>query len=259
VRDAPSDVLTGDVFAGELAPVEAPPRRRPGPALVRQALGTGLVAGTLPAAAVFAIYFAFNHHLAMPWIRIASWVAVYGPVVGVLLACSVQVLVLGFDRAGAVVPPLRVIANPVSAGCLGGALAGVLPGAVGVVVFGSYHGPFVGTSLIACGVIAGAVMVAAPLARRARRARIHAAGGRERPGGDRGVIAAATVIATLILVAVAVVIAPILVDGAFAEARGALATRGAAVGALVGAIGGGVVGVFIGLVIALGRSLRLPR
>jgi hypothetical protein len=253
VRDLPSDVLTGDVFAGELTPARSPSRTRSGPSLLRQAVGTGLVAGTVPAAAVFAIYFAFNHDLPMPWIRIASLVAVYGPVVGVMLACSVQALVLGFDRIAALARPLVAIANPVTAGSVAGAIAGVVPGAVGVVVFGSYHGPFVGTSLIACGVIAGSVMVAVPLARRARRART---GG---VGGDRGVIAAAAVIATLILAAVAAVIAPILVDGAFDEARGALATRGAAVGGLVGAIGGGIVGMFIGLVIALGRSLRLPR
>src|SRR5207245_7300729 len=110
--------------------------------------------------------------------------------------------------------------------------------------------PFVGTASIACALIAGSVMIAVPLARRARIARAPLARANHR------VIAAATVIATLILCAVAAVVAPIIVDGAFQEAQGALDEYGAIVGAVAGSLGGCVVGLYIGLVIAFGRVLH---
>jgi len=241
--------LEREVFAGELHSSRTPaPRSRP--RLVRAAVSTGAIAGTLPGAAVFAIYFVMNHATPMPWIRVATVLAVFAPIAGMMLATSIQLAVLGFDRLAQVGRGARVIANAAVAGGLGGAIAGVAPGAVGVLVFGSYHGPFVGTALIAFAVIGGSVMIAVPLALRARRA------GAPAHPDDRRTVALATAIATLILLAVAAVIAPILVDGAFARARGALATQGATVGSVTGAIGGAVVGLYIGMVIGLGRSLR---
>jgi hypothetical protein len=213
------------------------------------AFGNGIVAGLLPSAIVLAIYFFDNRDAPLPWVRIASILALYGPAVGVLLAVFCEALLMLTDRiARAGFVGLIVVFNPIVACTLAGILAGIAPGAIGVVVFGSYHGPFVGTGLIAFGLIGGAVMVAVPLAIRARRMR----------GAPRNtaVIAAATVIATVILCAVAAVIAPAIVGSAFAEARNSVEEHGGIVGAVAGAVGGGVCGVFIGIVIALGRSER---
>lgn len=248
--------LDADGFAGELTS-RAPPPRRPRPWVPRlgAAVRIGARAGLLPAIAVFAIYFLAHHARPMPWVRIASVLAIYGPAVGVLLAVFTEVFVMLLDRVARAGPGLVVIANPVTAGALGGALAGVVPGAVGVTVFGAYTGPYAGTGLIAGALIAGSMLVAVPLARRARRARWP-----RRPGArDHRVIAAAAAIATLILCAVAAVLAPVIVHSAFARTLGgSLAETGPIAGAIAGAIGGGVVGIFVGLVIAIGRSLRPP-
>jgi hypothetical protein len=251
--------LDADGFAGELTSLAPPrPARTLAPRLAA-AVRIGVRAGLLPAAAVFAIYFLAHHALPMPWVRIASVLAIYGPAVGVLLAVLTELLVIGLDRVARAGHGLVAVANPVTAGALAGALAGVIPGAVGVTVFGSYTGPFVGTGLIAGALITGSMLVAVPLARRARRERWPLLA--KAPDAREGrVIAAAAGIATLILCAVAAVIAPIIVHSAFARTlSGTLAETGPTVGAIAGAIGGGIVGIFVGLVIALGRSLRPPR
>jgi len=236
-----------DEFSGELRSLRAP--RRPSIWLPRliAAFRTGIVAGLFPSAIVLVLYFLANRDANLPWVRIASVLAVYGPGVGVSLAVMVEASTMIADRIARVGYGLRVIANPIVASTVAGVLAGIAPGAIGVVVFGSYHGPFVGTPLIAFGLIAGSVMVAAPLATRAR----HAHG----VPPNRAVIAVATVIATLVLCAVAAVIAPVIVGSAFAEAQSAVTDHGGVVGAVAGAIGGGVAGAFIGIVIAVGRTL----
>lgn len=251
--------LDADGFAGELTSLAPPRLPRAWIPRLGAAIRTGVRAGLVPAAEVFAIYFVSNHALAMPWVRIASLLAVYGPAVGVLLAVLTELFVMLFDRIARAGRGLVLVANPVTAGALGGTLAGIVPGAVGVTVFGSYTGPFVGTVLIAGALITGSMLVAVPLARRARRERWPRRTGAP-PARDDRVIAAAAVIATLILCAVAAVIAPIIVATAFAETvRGTLEETGPVVGAIAGAVGGGIVGLFVGLVIALGRSLRPPR
>ena len=232
----------GDAIAGELSPLVLPKGPPAWVARIGVALRIGIRAGFWPAAAVFLIYFALNHTAPLPWLKIAILLALYGPMVGVQLAVTVEALVMMFEWLG-----LRRSA-PVMAGGLGGALAGILPGAIGVSVFGSYHGPFVGTVLIALALISGSIMVAIPLARGARKARGLVA--------DNRAIATAAVISTLILCAIASVVAPIIVDAAFQRVRGAVAEQGARVGATAGVIGGGVVGIYVGLVIAIGRTLR---
>lgn len=236
-----------DDLAWELA-VPASTKRA---SIVRQrlvaAFGNGVLAGLIPSAIVLAIYFIQHHDAALPWIKIASILAVYGPGIGVLLAVLCEALTMLTDRIARVGYGLVVIANPVIACALGGVLAGIAPGAIGVVVFGSYRGPFVGTELIALGLISGSVMVAVPLAKRARRLR------NAKPNAL--VIGAATLIATAILCAVAAIIAPVIVGSAFAEARNGIEDYGGLIGAVAGAVGGGVVGVFIGIVIVFGRSL----
>ena len=247
--------LDADGFAGELTSLAPARRERAWVPRLGAAVRIGIRAGLVPSAAVFAIYFVAHHALPMPWVRIASVLAVYGPAVGVLLAVLTELFVMLFDRIARAGHGLAAVANPVTAGTLGGVLAGIVPGAVGVTVFGSYTGPFVGTVLIAGALITGSMLVAVPLARRARRARWPV----RPPAHDDRVIAAAAAIATLILCVVAAVIAPIIVATAFAETvRGTLEETGPVVGAIAGAVGGGIVGLFVGLVIALGRSLR-PR
>jgi hypothetical protein len=92
-------------------------------------------------------------------------------------------------------------------------------------------------------------MVAVPVARRARRVK----------GDDPLAIAAATLIATLILCAAAVVVTPLLVDSSFDQIRGALEEDGPVVGAVAGAAAGAIVGLYIGIVVAIGRVLRVRR
>ena len=241
----------GEAFAGELHSLLPAPRPRTWTPRIGAAIRTGIRAGFVPAAGVGLVYFLQNRDQPMPWLTIGSILVVYGPAVGILLAVLVEALVMIFDRIARLGFGLVAIANPVTAGALGGSLAGIAPGAVGVAVFGSYHGPFVGTPSIACGLITGAVMIAVPLARRARMARAPKAQSSKRA------IAMATIFATLILCAVAAVAAPIIVDGAFQEAQGAIDDYGSAIiGAVSGMLGGCVVGVYIGLVIAFGRVLH---
>jgi hypothetical protein len=215
---------------------------------IAAAFGNGVVAGLLPSAIVLAVYFFAHRDAPLPWVKIASILAIYGPGIGVLLAVFCEAFVMITDRIARAGYGLVVVCNPIVACTLAGLLAGIAPGAIGVIVFGSYHGPFVGTGLIAFGLISGAMMVALPLATRARTHR----------GAPRNmlVIAVATLIATVILCAVAAIVAPVIVGSAFAEARHSVEEHGGLVGAVAGAAGGGVVGVFIGIVIGVGRSLR---
>lgn len=235
-----------DDLAWELA---VPARARAstiGPRLA-SAFGNGVLAGLVPSAIVLVAYFLQHRDADLPWVKIASILAVYGPGVGVLLAVACEALTMATDRIARLGFGLVAIANPITACALGGVLAGIAPGAIGVIVFGSYRGPFVGTGLIAFGLIAGSVMVAVPLAARARRVR--------QAARNRLVIGASTLIATAILCAVAAVIAPVIVGSAFEEARNGIEDYGGLIGGVAGAIGGGVVGVFIGIVIAFSRSL----
>lgn len=215
---------------------------------MRAAFGTGVRAGALPGAVIGVVYFLANHDTDLPWLRIGSILAIYGPAVGILVATLIELFVLVFDRIARLGHRLHLVFNPIIAGGLGGAIAGIAPGIVAVVVFGGYHGPFAGTGLIAFGLISGSMMIAIPAARRARAAR-------QRARDDRA-IAAAAVIATLIVCAVAAVIAPMMVDAALARARTGVAATGPVIGTVSGLIAGGIAGIYIGLVITLGRVLR---
>jgi hypothetical protein len=212
------------------------------------AFRNGVLAGLVPSAIVLGTYFFQHHEADLPWVKIASILAVYGPGVGVLLAVFCEALMIATDRIARVGFGLVAIANPITACALGGLLSGIAPGAIGVLVFGSYRGPFVGTSLIAFGLIAGAVMVAVPLAVRARRLRE----ARKNPW----IIGGATLIATAILCGVAAIIAPVIVGTAFDAAREGVTVDeyGGLIGAVGGAVGGGVSGVFIGIVVIVARG-----
>lgn len=242
------DAELDEDFAGELRSVTRPHTAPAWIPRIRAAFGSGVIAGLVPSAIVLLIYFVDNRDAPLPWVTIASILAVYGPGVGVLLAVFVEVFVMLTDRIARIGYGAWLIANPVIAATIAGMLAGIAPGAIGVAVFGSYHGPFVGTGLIAFGMIGGALLVAVPLAIRARAARGVPA--------NLGVIGVSALIATAILCAVAAVIAPVIVGSAFEEARNSVEDHAWIVGGVAGCVGGGVVGVFIGIVIAFGRSLR---
>lgn len=247
MRELDLDAIAGQVTAAGERTERGALRSRYG-----AAVRIGVRAGLVPAIAVFLVYFIEHHAVPMPWARIAVLLAIYGPLIAVSLAVLTELFVAAFDRVARLGCGLVAIANPVTAGTLGGALAGVAPGAAGVVIFGSYTGPFVGTVLLTGALIAGAMLVAVPLARRARQARWPQA------RHDRVIIAAA-VLATLILCAVSAVVAPVIVASAFAQAMaGRLQTDGPMIGAVAGVLAGAIVGSFTGLVIAIGRSLQ-PR
>jgi len=229
-----------DGFAGELAPLwPGRPARKLDPRWGKCVRG-GMIAGGVPAVFLLLDYFLAHDDLDLPWLKIASLVAVLAPLSGLLLALFVEAAVVAFDRVGRAWWPLKLVANPMTAGAIGGALAGIAPGAVNVTTFGSYHGPFVGTVPLACTCIAGALLVVVPIARRC---------------GANGVIAG-LVIATVLLCAIAAVVAPLIVDSAFQQLQGELTTDGPIVGAACGVIGGGIMGVYVGLVIVVGRMVR---
>ncbi len=213
------------------------------------ALRSGVRAGVGPGVFVFVAYYLAHRELDMPWLKIATVLALYAPGVGITLALTVEALVMVVEQIVARVRWLVPVANSVVAAGLAGAICGVLPGAIGVVVFGGYRGPFVGTALIATSLMSGALLVAVPAARRARR---HT---QKQTAHDTRAVVVATLVATLILGAVAAVIAPLLVDGAFVRVAGEIDRHGATVGAVVGAMGGTILGLYIGLVIALARRV----
>lgn len=230
-----------EVLAWEMAALRVSTRRSETLARLGASMRGGAIAGFVPAAIVFVVYMIEAWEWGMPWLRIASVVAVFAPIAGLLLAGCVEVMVMWLDRVGRAWWPLRVVANPLMAGLVGGVIAGIGPGAVGVPVFGSYSGPFLGTAELACACIAAAALVVTPIARRSGVA------------GRRLVVA--VVLATVIAGGMAAVVAPVVVDAAFVEIGDALQTQGAMIGAGCGAIGGGFLGLYVGLVIVLGRVI----
>ncbi len=212
----------------------------------------GIIAGLVPAMILFGIYVIEAWEWGLPWLRIASVVAVYAPISGVLLAVCVELPIVWLDRVGAAWWPLRIVANPLAAGVIGGAFAGIAPGAFGVPVFGSYAAPFVGTAPLCCACIAAAALVILPIARRC---------------GVAAIPASPCMLATPISIArlAAAVLAPIVVDTAFVQVNNTLDQDGPIIGAACGAIGGAFLGLYVGLVVVLGRLVgmrigwRVPR
>ncbi len=71
------------------------------------AFRNGVLAGLVPSAIVLVLYFIDHRDAPLPWVRIASILAVYGPAVGVLLAVCCESLTMITDRiarAGSVRP-----------------------------------------------------------------------------------------------------------------------------------------------------------
>jgi hypothetical protein len=149
----------------------------------------------------------------------------------------VEVPIVWMDRAGDAWWPLRIVANPLVAGTVGGTLAGIAPGAFGVPVFGSYSGPFIGTAPLCGACIAAAALVVTPIA---RRSGVHRVG-------------LAMALATPIACGLAAIAAPVIVDTAFIQVNSTLDRDGPFIGAACGAIGGAFLGFYVGLVVVLGR------
>lgn len=256
--------MDSGVFAGELRPTAPVLARAARPPLIKQAIRTGAIAGAVPGAITFIDYFVENRGLDLPWFTLGTEVMCIAIAAGMFLAGAVQAAILGFDRIARIHRALVVIANPIVAGMLAGAIGGILPGSVAVSVLGAYHSPFLGTVPIALALIGGTTILIVPLTLRARRAR------HPKARGDRARVAIATMVATLVVGALAAVIAPIMVDVAFNRASpgGPMAgwvyrsaelpptvTR-ATIGAIGGSIGGLVLGLYVGIAVAIGRWLR---
>lgn len=233
-------MLEEEIFAWE-ATLQRPERVR-NPRWGRCMWG-GAIAGFVPAAILYAIYVAVAWDFALPWLQIGSMLAVFAPLAGMMLAVFVEGLVVATDRMRRAWWPLGLAANPLVAGVVGGALAGIAPGAVGVTVFGAYEGPFVGTAPLAAACITSALLVVWPIAKRC---------GAARPG-------MAIFLATIVLCAAAGMIAPVVVHVAFTEIGNELKTHGPLVGAGVGIVGGGTLGLYVGLVVVMGRLVSLVR
>jgi hypothetical protein len=237
-------------FAGEVsrrAPAKAPSVRL---ARARGTLAIGLRAGLVPSLAVLLIYYAMHHDAPVRWARLATFGLAYGTMVGLLLTFGVDLVSALFDRVARAGRWLAALCNPVTAGGIGGALAGVLPGLIATTSFHDIRGPFMGVPLIAGSLIAGSLLAAVPLAGRAHRER--------RPGGPtpRLRLLVATVVATAIAGLAWAIFSPILVAYAYAEAYGTVSPAGATAGMLAGSAGGAALGLYVGIVVAVGRGAR---
>lgn len=202
---------------------------------------------------LFAWYASANHHLPIPWLRTGILSVLTGLVTGAALGGGVQLLVGASQRVRGIA---RVIANPATAGALGGALASVLGGVMAVVVFGANRGPYVGTLESAAMLIAACASLATLLTADAMRG-----GGIPRiadlgPALVRVLIAAAIVSALAVAAAVAIV-PSVFEIGVFWTARAAIAAHGqVTVGVIVGVLVGAVFGMHLGLSIWLGTRAR---
>src|ERR1043165_2052749 len=111
-----------EVFAGELEPARRSRARSASGSRLRAACANGFIAGMFPASVVFTIYYVANHETDLPWVQIGSILAVFAPITGISLALFTELSLLAFDRIVAWWRPAVVLANPIVAVGLGGAL-----------------------------------------------------------------------------------------------------------------------------------------
>jgi hypothetical protein len=108
------------------------------------ACGLGALLGT-------ARYVALPGALGLDWTRMPLAIALFVLVAGISVGVCVGGSTLLAARRGARVPGLMV------AGALGGALAGVAPGILGIAGFGSLDAPYAGTANILGSTLVGAI------------------------------------------------------------------------------------------------------
>jgi hypothetical protein len=211
----------------------------------------GAICGLGPTLILFGWYAVQNRHLQLPWAQIGLIAALLGPFTGAALGGVVSLLIARSDRATGAA---RLIANPITAGLVGGAVTSILAGVFAISVFGSYRGPYVGTIESSAMLIAACFSLATLLTVDALRgSRIGGPVSDLIPAAGRVFVAA--IITTAVTAATAVALAPSLVStGIFWTARALLQTHGAVtIGCVLGISVGAIFGMHLGLSIWLGR------
>jgi hypothetical protein len=211
----------------------------------------GAICALGPTVVLVGWYFLTHRELPMPWMRIAGISVLLGAFTGAALGGCVQLLVAATDRSRGIA---RVIANPMTAGLVGGALASILAGVFAVAVFGAYRGPYIGTIEAAAMLIAACTSLATVLTMDARRG-TGAGSVRDLVPALVRVIGAALIVGALTL-CIAIAIAPSLfANGVFWTARYAILGHGTVtVGVVLGLLVGAIFGAHLGLSIWLGRK-----
>ena len=216
---------------------------------VRRAAWLGAVAALGPACILLGWYYAKHQALPLPWLKTMLITIVLAPFTGAAFGGAIRALIALSDRCAR----WRWLANPISAGVAGGAIASVVAGVFAVAVFGSYHGPYAGSveitvmTVVACTSLATLLAVEALRARRAPR------------GSDLMVAGLLVIVAAIATAAVTLIaarmLAPSLVrDGIFLYTkRLALEAGSILVGGALGAIVGAIVGLHLGITIQLAR------
>jgi len=221
--------------------------------LAARAARLGAICAIGPSLILAGWYYAQNRELPLPWVQIGLISALIGMFTGAALGGAVGLLSATFDRARGV---LRLVANPLTAGLLGGALTSVLAGIFAISVFGSYRGPYVGTLEASSMLVAVCFSLATVLTVDATRGAGQGAVSDLIPAAVRVIVAA--VITGMIAVGVAVLVVPSLFSvGMFWTARALISQHGQlAIGCVLGVSVGAIFGMHLGLSIWLGRRAR---
>jgi len=222
---------------------------------VRRAAWLGAIAAVGPACILLGWYYVQHQALPLPWLQTMLITIVLAPFTGAAFGGAVRALIALSDRCARG----RWLANPISAGVAGGAIASVVAGIFAVAVFGSYHGPYAGSLEITAMTVVACASLATLLAVDALR--MHRA-----PRGSDLIVASLLVILAAVATAVVTLIAarllaPSLVrDGIFLYTkRLALEAGGIRVGGALGAIVGAIVGLHLGITIQLARRFAASR
>ena len=218
--------------------------------LAGRAARLGAICAIGPTLILFGWYVAQNRQLPMPWAKIGAISALIGTFTGGSLGGVVQLLVARFDR---VTGRGRLVANPITAGMLGGALTSILAGVFAVAVFGSFRGPYVGTVESTAMLIAACWALATLLTVDALRGTRTGAVSDLIPAAGRVILSA--MMTAVVTVGTALVVAPSLIsEGIFWTARHAIQSHSTvAVGCVLGISVGSIFGTHLGLSIWLGR------
>ena len=223
-----------------------PPSMSPWKRALR-ATRVGALCGIGPSLILFGWYAWQNRHLPLPFAKMGAISALIGTFTGAALGGCVQLLVAWSEhvRGGA-----RAIANPLTAGLVGGAIASTLAGIFAIAVFGSYRGPYVGTLPATALLVAACASIAIVLTMdpRARSFRTEIARASSR------VLFAAILTAGIALLAIVILLPSVFSTGVFWTARAAIAAHGmVTVGCVLGVTVGAIFGMHLGLSLWLGR------
>jgi hypothetical protein len=133
-------------------PMPTPASALPSPRFwALRAVLAGVIACGLGALLGTARYVALPGALKLDWTRMPLAIAVFVLVAGISVGLCIGGTTLLAARRGARVPGL------LAAGALGGLLAGIAPGILGIAGFGSLHAPYAGTANIMSSTLLGAI------------------------------------------------------------------------------------------------------